>query len=90
MNTLALLLHGGLMPVSENVIKMVDLKDSSFDTDSRHQLMEDTNFWWLGDWIPFFTPIGSNSVLSPGDLIVGIGLIVFIVRNSARRGPYSE
>ncbi|MBA2870381.1 putative RDD family membrane protein YckC [Anoxybacillus calidus] len=83
LNTLALILHNGFMPVSETAMKIAKL-DVSFQGDSRHQSMEDSIFWWLGDWIPFFTPIGTNYVISLGDVFVGIGLILFIVRNSLK------
>lgn len=86
LNVSALLLHGGLMPVSEYAMQLSHLEDLGFDADSRHQAMGSSVFWWLGDWIPFLTPIGKNYVLSPGDVLVGIGLILFLVRNSSRRG----
>jgi hypothetical protein len=85
-NSLALLTHKGLMPVSETAINLAGLQHLlNYNRDSRHQQMEDSLFWWLGDWIPFFAPIGENFILSPGDLIIGIGLILFCVRNSAKR-----
>lgn len=83
LNTLALILNNGFMPVSETAMKIADL-DASFQGDSRHQSMEASPFWWLGDWIPVFTPVGTNYVMSVGDIFVGIGLILFIVRNSLK------
>ncbi|MFC4768041.1 DUF5317 domain-containing protein [Effusibacillus consociatus] len=85
LNFLALLLHGGLMPVSAAAMKISGLDNAGFDADSRHYLMEDTAFWWLGDWIPFLTPVGTNYVWSPGDVLVAIGIFVFLVRNSQKR-----
>jgi hypothetical protein len=85
MNLLALLLHGGLMPVSEKALKMTG-QDTSFETDSRHQLMDDTSFSWIvADWIPF-----GRYVLSPGDFLVGIGLMVLIYMNSTARKRKDE
>ncbi len=84
-NVIALLTHRGLMPVSENVINMVGLQHLLDYSDSRHQAMDNTLFWWLGDWIPFYAPIGENFILSPGDVIIGIGLILFCILNSAKR-----
>lgn len=84
LNTLALILHNGFMPVSETAMKIANLENLSFEGDSRHRGMEQSLFWWLGDWIPFFTPIGTNYVISLGDVFVGIGLILFIVRNSLK------
>lgn len=86
LNMLALLLHGGMMPVSENAMRIAGLEDLGFDSDSRHRLMETSLFWWLGDWIPLITPIGTNYVISLGDLVVGIGFIVLIVRTSVVKG----
>lgn len=77
LNLLALILHGGLMPVSETAIRLTG-QDMGFDTDSRHQLMDSSSpFWFLGDWIPLV-----QYILSPGDLLVGIGLFRFFVVNS--------
>ncbi|WP_018130595.1 DUF5317 family protein [Effusibacillus pohliae] len=86
LNVLSLLLHGGLMPVSETAMRLAGFEDMGFDSDSRHQLMKTSPFWWLGDWIPFITPLGRNYVLSIGDLVIGIGLILFIIKNSRRKG----
>lgn len=84
-NLAAIVIHGGLMPVSERAAKIAGMEQLLHtSTTSRHQLMDSPYFWWLGDWIPFITPIGPNFILSLGDLIVGVGLIVFIVRNSAK------
>lgn len=89
LNTAAIVLHNGLMPVSETAMKIAGLTDLSFHSDSRHQSMEQSLFWWLGDWIPFLTPVGTNYVWSPGDLMVAIGILQFLVRNS-RRGNLNE
>ncbi|HZH61635.1 MAG TPA: DUF5317 family protein [Metabacillus sp.] len=84
LNALALVLHRGFMPVSETAMKLAGLEHLGFEGDSRHRSMGDSLFWWLGDWIPFFTPIGVNYVISLGDVLVGVGLILFIVRNSLK------
>jgi hypothetical protein len=87
LNMMALILNGGLMPVSKEAMEIAGLQHlMDFSGDSRHQLMEDSHIGWLGDWIPFFTPIGTNYVLSPGDLLVGFGLMILMVRNSSGRG----
>ncbi|MGG7622126.1 DUF5317 family protein, partial [Bacillus coreaensis] len=80
LNLLALLLNEGLMPVDENALKQTGQEVTSFETDSRHQLMtETTKFWILGDWIPVI-----KYVLSPGDLFVAIGIILLIYKNSSK------
>ncbi len=84
-NFLALLLYGGLMPVSSAAMRMAGLSVSTgaFLASSRHQFMRPSAFWWLGDWIPFF-----HFVLSPGDLLVGAGLVWFLYASSAKRGSH--
>jgi hypothetical protein len=85
LNLIALALHKGLMPVSESALKMTG-QDTSFETDSRHQLMDDTSLSWIvADWIPF-----GKYVMSPGDFLVGIGLIVLIYKNSSLRKRKDE
>ena len=80
LNLLALLVHEGLMPVSETALKLTGQEGVSFEADSRHQLMTDSNFLWiLGDWIPVY-----KYVLSPGDFFVGVGIIVLIFLNSSK------
>lgn len=78
MNVIALLVHGGLMPVSEIAIQQTGQEHLSFETDARHQPMNYSNsFWILGDWIPMI-----RYILSPGDVLVGIGIIRLIVKNA--------
>jgi uncharacterized membrane protein len=85
LNLAALALHGGLMPVSETALKMTG-QDTSFVTDSRHQLMDDSSLSWIvADWIPV-----GKYVMSPGDLLVGIGLMVLIYKNSTARKRKEE
>jgi hypothetical protein len=85
LNLAALALHGGLMPVSETALKMTG-QDTSFVTDSRHQLMDDSSLSWVvADWIPF-----GKYVMSPGDFLVGLGLIILIYRNASVRKRKGE
>jgi len=80
LNLLALLLHGGTMPVSEKALELTGQESVQFDTDARHHLINETSFWILGDWIPFI-----RYVLSPGDFFAGIGIILLIVKHSEYR-----
>lgn len=81
LNLAALLLHGGLMPVSKDALTVTGQEIGTFENDSRHQLMKDSNlFWLLGDWIPVV-----KYVLSPGDFFVGVGIIFLIYKNSSKR-----
>jgi len=80
LNLLALLVHEGLMPVSEKALQQTGQDRLSFATDSRHQSMTDSSFTWiLGDWIPVV-----KYVLSPGDLLVGMGIILLVLINSTK------
>ncbi|GGO01539.1 DUF5317 domain-containing protein [Saccharibacillus kuerlensis] len=86
LNLLAILANGGKMPVSSTALKMAGLEHlDDYSLASRHSSMQDNPLSWLGDWIPFLTPVGTNYVLSPGDLVVGIGLIMFMLGISKRR-----
>jgi hypothetical protein len=79
LNFLAVATHGGFMPVSlsawhESGHTTVQLQDS------RHVIASDGGTDWLGDWIPLF-----RYVLSPGDIVAGVGMVMFIHRNSCKR-----
>jgi len=80
LNLLALLLHGGTMPVWEKALQLTGQENVLLDTDARHHLMNESNFWILGDWIPVI-----RYVLSPGDFLAGLGIILLIVLHSERR-----
>jgi hypothetical protein len=80
LNLLALLLHGGTMPVSKKALQLTGQESILFDTDARHHLMNESFFWILGDWIPLI-----RYVLSPGDFFAGIGIILLIVTHSEYR-----
>ncbi|WP_458127248.1 DUF5317 domain-containing protein [Paenibacillus sp. Z3-2] len=86
LNFIVLTVNGGKMPVSLIALKAARLEHlNDYSHSSRHQGMEDSHLYWLGDWIPFITPVGTNYVLSPGDVLVGFGLILFILGISKRR-----
>ena len=84
-NFLALLANGGLMPVSPTAMRLAGLSVSvkAFAGSSRHQFMGSTTLWWLSDWIPL-----PHFVLSPGDLLVGAGLVRFLYASSTKRGSH--
>jgi hypothetical protein len=80
LNLIALLLNSGQMPVSEKALKQTGQEISSFSTDSRHEGMTETSITWiLGDWIPVV-----KYVLSPGDFLVGTGIILLVWLNSTK------
>jgi hypothetical protein len=85
MNAAAMLVYGGMMPVARWALEFADMANLT-EYSSRHQLLEShaSPLSWLGDWIPFVTPLGPNFILSPGDILIGIGLIVFIFSYSRK------
>ncbi|WP_413305876.1 DUF5317 domain-containing protein [Bacillus sp. 1P10SD] len=86
LNLTALMLHGGFMPVSEEALVMTGQTDPSFESDSRHRLMEDSMpYWILGDWVPVV-----RYVLSPGDFLVGLGIVLLIFHHSSKIKPKGE
>jgi hypothetical protein len=81
LNLIAISIHGGLMPVSVKALMMSGYNGSPIDADNpRHQLMNTSNFWWLGDWIPFI-----RHAISTGDVFVGFGLIRFLLGTTSKR-----
>ncbi len=48
--------------------------------DSRHVITSDGGTDWLGDWIPLF-----RYVMSLGDILAGVGMVMFIYRYSYKR-----
>ncbi|BCG58193.1 hypothetical protein PUR_16180 [Paenibacillus sp. URB8-2] len=68
------------MPVSSTALRLAGLDHlGDYSLSSRHRSMDESHLQWIGDWIPFITPVGTNYVLSPGDVIVGIGLIALLI-----------
>lgn len=78
LNLISLLIHKGRMPVMEKALQIARI--TSIPDDARHQLLTESLFWWLGDWIPIY-----KGVLSIGDIFVGIGIILFLIINSPPR-----
>lgn len=83
LNFSSLLVHGGVMPVSATAMRIAKL-ELNFQFDPRHRVMTGSDIQWLGDWIPFFTPFGTNYVLSVGDILIGLGIVIFILMNSKK------
>lgn len=75
-NFLAIVIHNGLMPVSDTALHISGLAVMPVN-EPRHQLMQTSVYWWMGDWIPFI-----RRVISIGDLFIGFGIIWFINANS--------
>lgn len=78
-NLLAIIVHGGFMPISEKAAVIAGVSSNFSLNDPRHKILK-SSFSLIGDVIPFF-----HHVISIGDLMVGIGLIVFLIKNSSKR-----
>jgi hypothetical protein len=84
LNLIAIIVHGGLMPVSEKAMIMSGFDALHLEADNpRHQLMNTSHFWWLGDWIPFI-----RHVLSIGDVFVCFGFILFLLGITSKRDKH--
>jgi len=73
------------MPVSEKALQMTGQESFMLETDARHHLLNESVFWVLGDWIPLI-----RYVLSPGDLLAGLGIILLIIKHSELRRRQGE
>lgn len=83
LNISAILLNQGEMPVSAKAAELAGVRAPIADN-LRHELFEHSSLWWLYDWIPFI-----HTVLSPGDVLVAIGISYFwIVNSKERRGEH--
>lgn len=78
LNLVSLLVHKGRMPVMDKALEIAGIVYST--NDARHQAMTGYSIWWLGDWIPLY-----KVVISIGDLLVGIGVVLFFIMNSPSR-----
>jgi hypothetical protein len=80
LNFVAIATHGGVMPVSPTAWSLVH--DSPLvPGDSRHTVLAGgDSLWWLTDWIPVV-----RYIVSPGDVLVGTGLVLFILSNARKR-----
>ncbi|NLY19998.1 MAG: DUF5317 domain-containing protein [Tissierellia bacterium] len=84
LNLLPMMFNGGKMPISESALIRVGQSDMiSFLKEGlipTHQLIDSsTRFWQLSDFIPMKYPIAK--VISPGDIVLSLGLILFIYHN---------
>ncbi len=90
LNFIVILLNNGRMPVSEYGLMLSGqldfyniLKNGNSIT---HVLLDDSAvFPFLGDIIPFARPYFFPKVVSVGDILIFVGLIVFVVRTVIRR-----
>ena len=82
LNFLVIAINGGRMPVLEQALEVLG-KQRSLETlragaDILHvSIARETALPWLGDWIPIPFPLAS--VVSPGDVLLAIGVILLMV-----------
>jgi hypothetical protein len=80
LNFIAIATHGGVMPVSPRAWSLVH-GSALTPGDSRHSVLTGgDSLWWLTDWIPVI-----RYIVSPGDVLVGTGLMLFILLNARKR-----
>ncbi len=82
LNFIVMLLNGGRMPVSLEASIILDpmyaeaLKNGMY---AKHTILTDhTTFGFLGDIIPITSPYPRDQVISIGDVVMNIGIFVFI------------
>ncbi len=82
LNFIVMFLNGGRMPVSEEAAVVLDpLYIDALKTElyGKHMLLtESTRLPFLGDIIPITSPYPKDQVISIGDVIMNIGIFLFI------------
>ncbi|HBT39354.1 MAG: DUF5317 domain-containing protein [Pseudothermotoga sp.] len=80
LNFLAILLGGGRMPVYGPLAKSMGLAPSI-----KHALLEEFSpVLLIGDIIPAYTPWGRKFLISAGDVLVYVGLLIFMLSKPDR------
>lgn len=82
-NTMVIALNGG-MPVSPEALAIIGATTTEISTNYYHTMTEATRLTLLADIIPV-PPL--RSVISPGDVLVALGLIPFLGHLMASPGP---
>ena len=73
-NGVAMLLHGGAMPLAPRAAQQLGLASTAHLLAGSKDVIGQTSLWlWLSDWLVVRTPI-LTLVLSPGDLGIGAAL----------------
>ncbi|HZG57122.1 DUF5317 domain-containing protein [Paenibacillus sp.] len=85
LNFLVMALNGGTMPVSLEAASMIGLEYADMlrtnDVVFKHAaLMEHTKLPFLGDIIPVVAPYPREMVISIGDIVMNVGIFVFLQR----------
>jgi hypothetical protein len=89
LNFLVMALNGGRMPVSEHAATVLDpgyieaLKSSLY---AKHEILNHTTkLGFLGDIIPLSKPYPHTQIISIGDVIMNIGIFLYIQHLMVRR-----
>jgi len=83
LNFIVMALNGGAMPVSLEAASTlgqyyVDVLQNNDVVFKHAKLMEDTRLPFLGDIIPIVAPYPREMVISIGDIVMNIGIFVFL------------
>lgn len=86
LNGLAIALHGGKMPVFMPLAEKLNL-----DLTIKHAFVEQLNpLTIIGDWIPIVTPYGRNFLISPGDILIYAGVLIFMLSKTCKSTTQRE
>lgn len=82
LNFVVMIANGGRMPVSLDAAAVLDPEFAAYLKDglyAKHQILtEASRFGFLGDIIPLTHPYPREQVISIGDVIMNIGIFIFI------------
>lgn len=83
LNFIVMAVNGGRMPVSLEAATILDPYFAQIIQEgvyAKHQLLTDTTwFGFLGDIIPITKPYPRDQVISIGDVIMNVGIFIFIL-----------
>ena len=83
LNAIPIFLNGGSMPVSHEMAVKVGLTMNITKEGLYNVINSNTRVWFLGDIIPY--KIIGRLVISVGDIIIGIGLMLFIITSMKKK-----
>lgn len=77
LNLLVILLNHGSMAVFSGTIQFLTGHGFPASSIRAHAVSQSVWYWWLADWIPvpFY-------LMSPGDILVGLGIIRLVLRST--------
>ncbi|MCI3923701.1 DUF5317 domain-containing protein [Paenibacillus sp. TRM 82003] len=95
LNFLVMALNGGLMPVSLEASALIGQQyvDALLDNEvvyKHAKLLEETRLPFLGDIIPLVAPYPRQMVISIGDIVMNIGIFVFLQHVMKPAKPLEE